>query len=91
MRSGAALFVLSCLQILSYELYGQYNAKGRVFDGETGEPLAGVYVIFGKDTGTSTNDQGAYSFSTDASRVTVSFQFIGFKTVVREFTLAAGD
>lgn len=91
MRSGVALFISVCLHLLSPELSGQYNAKGRVLDGETGEPLAGVYVIFGKDAGTSTDAQGVYAFRSGNSRVTVSFQFIGFKTIVREFTLAPGE
>lgn len=91
MRSGLSLLLILCLHLFTVEISGQYSAKGRVLDRETGEPLAGVYVILGKDTGTSTDGQGNYSFTTESSRIRVSYSLLGFKTVAREFSLTAGE
>jgi len=72
-------------------LHAQSVVRGRVFDRDTGEPLAGVYVVYGNGSGTSTDENGNYSFRTDSAKVTVAFQYIGYKTVTRQINLHKGE
>lgn len=77
--------------VIAGNLHAQSVVKGKVSDRNTGEPLAGVYVIYGKNTGTSTDEKGLYSFSTDSSRLSVTWQFIGYKPVSRQINLRRGE
>jgi iron complex outermembrane receptor protein len=58
--------------------------KGKVFDKNTGEPLPGVYVIYGKNLGTTTNADGSYTLTTSPGRLSITFQFVGYESVTRE-------
>jgi len=59
-------------------LHSQVIVTGRVLDAATGEPMAGVYVIYRKNTATSTGIDGKYQFSPDTGRIHVTWQFIGY-------------
>jgi len=65
--------------------------KGKVFDSATLEPLFGVYVICGKELGTSTDKDGSYLIRTDPGRINIVFQFIGYKSVTRSILLGPND
>lgn len=65
--------------------------KGKVTDASNGEPLFGVHVIYGKGTGTITSLDGTYSFSLRAGTVSISFQFVGYKTVTESVRVKAND
>jgi len=82
---------LLLITILSFPftagIFAQGTLQGRVFDRETHEPLAGVYVIFGKGAGTSTDSAGSYHISSDSSKLTVTFRFIGYRQVTRQVIL----
>ena len=65
--------------------------RGRVTDKKSGEPLSGVYVIYGKHLGTTTGEDGFYHFTTTSGKISVSFQFIGYSSVYEEITVAAND
>jgi len=65
--------------------------KGKVFDSATLEPLFGVYVICGKELGTSTDKDGSYLIRTDSGRINIVFQFIGYKSVTRSVFLGPND
>ncbi len=69
----------------------QGTVKGTVNDKQTGEPLSGVYVIFGSGSGTSTDDAGHYSFTADTGTVRVEFKYIGYKQVTEVFRLSSGE
>jgi outer membrane receptor protein involved in Fe transport len=80
--------------ILSISLYASYpdgTVRGKVSDKITGEKLADVYVIYGKDLGTTTGADGSYSFTTSSGKKTISFHLIGYGTVAKEVTLAEGE
>lgn len=72
-------------------IHAQTVVKGRVSDRNTGEFLTGVYVIYGDNLGTSTDDKGYFSIKTDAQEITLTFQFIGYKTVTRQVQLKKGE
>jgi len=60
---------------------GQTSVTGRVFDGETGQPLPFVSVSFvGTDLGTMTDVQGHYALDSEGARVTkLSVSFVGYQ------------
>jgi outer membrane receptor protein involved in Fe transport len=72
-------------------IFAQGTVQGRVFDKDNSKPLAGVYVIYGKDTGTLTDSTGSYLFRSDSSKLTITFRFIGFRPVTRQFTIHHGE
>ena len=47
----------------------------------SGEALPGVYVLHGKGSGTTTDDRGFYSMTCDSGQVSITFKFVGYKTV----------
>jgi outer membrane cobalamin receptor len=65
--------------------------RGKVYDKNTLEPLAGVYVIYGRNLGTTTGQDGFYLIKTASGRISVSFQFIGYSTVTEEVTVPEND
>ena len=65
--------------------------SGKVTDMRTKEPLAGVYVVYGRHIGTISDENGSYSFTTSEKRLSLSFQFIGYEPVVRELNLTRGE
>jgi iron complex outermembrane receptor protein len=78
-----ALFLL----ILNGSL-AQYVVTGVVTDSQSGETLAGVYVIWGRSTGMTTDSGGFYSFTAGPGQVNIEFRFIGYST--RTETLRPG-
>jgi iron complex outermembrane receptor protein len=67
------------------------TVHGTVYDRQTGEPLAGVYVIFGFGAGTSTDEAGHYSFVADTGTVTVEFKYVGYAPVTEVIRLSEGE
>ncbi len=72
-------------------LSAQGIVKGKVFDINTLEPLHGVYVIYEKDKGTSTDENGTYSIESDFPTIDITFQFIGYKPFERSLRLNSDD
>ncbi|MCR5548831.1 MAG: DUF5686 and carboxypeptidase regulatory-like domain-containing protein, partial [Bacteroidales bacterium] len=77
-----------CLLILSLLLpglcvLGQTRVRGTVTDAQTGEPLPYVSVIFpGPRTGTMTDPEGAFSLESPHGYASVSFQMLGYETLI---------
>ncbi len=67
------------------------TVRGRVYDNETREPLAGVYVIWGKNLGTTTAEDGTYYIAADSGRLNITFQFVGYETVSKAIFLRPGE
>jgi outer membrane receptor protein involved in Fe transport len=61
--------------------------KGKVVDKGTGEPLAGVYVIYGKNLGTITDDNGTYQIENISGKLSLTFQLLGYELVTKEVTV----
>ncbi len=61
--------------------------KGKVSDKNTHEPLAGVYVIYGKNLGVTTGEDGTYLIQGVAGKVSITFQFIGYLTVTKDIVV----
>jgi outer membrane receptor protein involved in Fe transport len=67
------------------------TVKGKVSDSKTGEPLSGVYVIYGKNLGTTTGPDGTYQFNASAGKLMVTFQFIGYESVNKEINIKESE
>jgi len=74
---------------VSPAMKAQGLVTGRISDKNDREPLPGVYVIFGKGAGTSTDEKGNYSFASDTGTIEVTFRFVGYKTVTEAVHLSA--
>lgn len=85
----SAIFVF--LSTLAGSADGNGIIKGRITDKNTKEPLPGVYVIYGKNQGTTSNEDGFYQISPVSGHVSVTFQFIGYQSVTRDVNISEGD
>jgi len=65
--------------------------KGKVFDNNTLEPLHGGYVIYEKNKGTSTDQNGNYFIRSDTGKLNIAFQFIGYKSSIRSIKIRSND
>jgi len=87
-----ALFILGLFLFLgaaAEDLTG--TLRGKVTDRSTGEPLAGVYVIYGKNRGLTTESDGTYVIPGISGEVTVTFQLIGYRTFSVDVTIVEGE
>jgi iron complex outermembrane receptor protein len=88
-RYVAAIFILLGVSQVKAQIPGVI--MGRVADNTTDEALAGVYVIYGRHLGTTTDENGYFSFTTQTGKQAVIFQLIGYGTVSREVNVTQGD
>jgi outer membrane cobalamin receptor len=65
--------------------------RGRITDKNSREPLAGVYIIYGRQLGTTSDEKGFYQINTGSGRLSVTFQFIGYESVTKEITIRSND
>lgn len=65
--------------------------KGKVTDQGSGEALPGVYVLYGKNSGVVTDDQGMFSVQLTPGKYTIIFQLVGYETQTREVNLKDGE
>ena len=65
--------------------------RGKVIDNGSGNPLSGVYVIYGKNLGTTTDQDGAYLIQDLLGKIRIRFQFIGYESVTREVMVNDGE
>jgi outer membrane cobalamin receptor len=83
--------VSALLFFVSPVINAQGIVTGRVTDRTSLEPLAGVYVIYGKGEGTSTDEKGAYSLKCDTGRIELTFKYIGYRSVTETIYLRADE
>lgn len=67
------------------------TVKGKVSDSKTGEPLSGVYVIYGKNLGTTTGPDGKYQLNASAGKLLITFQFVGYESVTKEINVMESE
>jgi iron complex outermembrane receptor protein len=85
------VLIAALLPVISWNTFAQTTVSGRVTDSQNGEPLAGVYVIWGKASGTSTDSGGNYTFTASPGTLSVDFRFIGYKSKTENITVAGGE
>jgi iron complex outermembrane receptor protein len=69
----------------------QTMVRGTVYDRQNNEPLAGAHVIFGKGSGTSTDEKGFFSFTASPGTLSVEFKYIGYKSHTETLSIIAGE
>ena len=69
----------AAMLVLGLTAYSQTTYKGTVKD-ETGEPLIGVNISYGKGQGTVTDANGHFSVSVMAG-TTLNFSYVGYKSL----------
>ena len=87
------LIPIAFLLCLSFGLSGQvekFNISGQISDGSNGEDIAfaDITVTNLENTGTNTNAYGFYSIALPAGEHTLSFQYLGYATVLKTITLS---
>ena len=65
--------------------------QGKISDSSSGEPLIGVNILIGSNSGTASDLNGNYQIKTTAGKHTVLFKFIGYKEIKRDFSLKSGE
>ncbi|NLA49631.1 MAG: TonB-dependent receptor [Bacteroidales bacterium] len=88
-HSLTVILYLVCCSVLASATEG--NIRGRVTDSEHGEALAGVYVIYGSNRGTVTDESGQYFIANVSGRIRVIFQFVGYATVTRDVMVSQDE
>jgi hypothetical protein len=87
------LIPLAFFLYLSFSLSGQvekFNISGQISDGSNGEDIAfaDITVTNLENTGTNTNAYGFYSIALPAGEHRLSFQYLGYATVLKTITLS---
>ena len=73
------VLLLFAFLLLGASAYGQRTIKGTVTAESNGEALIGAAVqVRGTSTGTTTDENGAYSISIPAGQVTLVFSYVGY-------------
>ena len=70
---------------------GKSTVFGRITERDSHEPLPGVYIIYGKNLGTISDEKGSYRINTDSEKLTLVFQLIGYESVTKEISIASND
>jgi len=91
-KKSVSFFLIIALIFFNQSLFAQSSGIYGTVKAESGEnmPYTNV-VILGQAVGTSTNYDGEYSLSLKPGDYKVSFQFIGYKSEVREISLKANQ
>ena len=69
---------------------GQGVVSGTVTEIDRHQPLAGVYIIYGKGQGTTTGEDGGYRFTAPEGLLAITYRFVGYREVVRNIKIS-GD
>jgi outer membrane cobalamin receptor len=85
------VFISLIFELASFSAEAQGTVKGKVFDNATQEPLSGVYVMYDKGKGTSTDVNGNYLITPDTGKTTITFSFVGYSTVSRPVYVLLND
>ncbi len=88
------LLLSVCILLLAFSLRAQQEKaawlQGSVYDQEA-QPLPGVQVIYGKQTGTITDTDGFFHIQSVEGMHNLRFRLLGFKRVEQQILLVSGD
>lgn len=85
----AAILLLSVSTVCSAQ--DKSTIRGIITDKNSHESLIGVYVIYGKHLGTTSDVKGFYSINTGDIKVSITFQIIGYESVTKEVIISPND
>lgn len=90
MRSFQALFILFLFLNTNIKANPGF-VYGKIFDAENNMPLVGANIIYGKNQGSISDEQGNYRLNLNAGQWTISFQYIGYISETKHLNLKSGD
>jgi iron complex outermembrane receptor protein len=91
MMRRCLLFLASALILLPGVTSAQTVVSGKVVDSQSNEPLPGAHVIFGRGTGTSTDENGFFSFSATPGKLSVEFKYVGYRSHTEILEVTSGE
>lgn len=65
--------------------------RGKVFDKLSLEPLPAASVIYKRIHGTTTDENGRFLLRTEPGHISLTFQYVGYKTVIHSVTVRSND
>ena len=86
MRYTLLVITLSLSSAFSI-VFAQGIVKGKITDNNTLEPLAGVYVIYRNNQGTTSDENGIFYLKSDSSELNIRFRFVGYKSLARSVSI----
>lgn len=90
MKFPFIVFLVSVACAVTNTIAAQAIVRGKVTAAQNEEPLAGVYVLYGNNQGTLTDDDGSFEITLPPGKDILTFRSIGYKDVTREITIQAG-
>ena len=84
-----AVWLLSPGQVVAGQASG--SVSGTVIDAGSREPLIAVNVTAGRQTGTATDLNGAFSLTLDVGQHLIVFSYVGYSDQKKEISLSEGD
>jgi iron complex outermembrane receptor protein len=91
MRLKVSSAIIVLYSVWATAAYCQGIVRGTVYDRESRKPVPGVYVLFGKGSGTVSDSSGKYTITSDSSRLVITFQSVGYITLRKEAYLRSGQ
>jgi iron complex outermembrane receptor protein len=91
MMHRCLLFLAAAIFLLPGVVSAQTLVTGKVYDRQSNEPLPGAHVIFGRGTGTSTDENGFFSFTATPGKLSVEFKFVGYRAHTEILELTSGE
>jgi len=73
--------------------HGQQHSifRGRVTDGQTGEALFGATILYARDRGTVTNQEGVFVLELPQGNHTLTIQYVGYRSQTIPLSIRAGE
>jgi outer membrane cobalamin receptor len=90
MRLSFIVIILSLSSSFSV-ITAQGIVKGKVSDNNTLEPLYGVYIIYGRNLGTTTDTDGSYAIEIGRGITDITFRIIGYKSATKSVDITSND
>lgn len=90
MRYTLLIITLSISSAFNFVI-AQGIVKGKITDNNTLEPLTGVYVIYMKNQGTTSDENGLFYLKSDSSQLNLRFQSVGYKSITRSVSVKLND
>ncbi len=88
----AAFFCTLCITTDALgQVHNMARISGKVYDAQNLEPLPGATVLCDHHRGTVTDDKGRYRIQVEPGQVSLTFQFVGYRTETRHLETIPGD
>jgi len=71
-----------------FSSFSQVAVSGKITDANTGEPLIGATVVFGKGLGTATDFEGNFLFYTQPGERSIQVSYVGYKVINRKVLIS---